>query len=299
MRAKSLKTELPLHLMVLPGLLLVAVYQYGPMFGIVMAFQDYFPVTGFLKSAWVGLDNFRFMFSLPDTAAVFWNTVAIAVMKIAANLIVPLSVALLINDIGSAWFRRGVQTSIYLPHFLSWVIVGGILIDILSPSHGIVNGFLSWFGAEPVYFLGDNFWFRIVLVVSNEWKEFGFSSIIYLAALAGVNPSLYEAAEIDGAGKWRQLWHITLPGIRPIVVLLMTLSLGNVLNAGFEQVLILYSPQVYASGDVIDTMVYRMGLEDMQYSLAASVGLIKSVLALGLISLSYWLAYRLVNYRIF
>lgn len=299
MRSNSLKTELPLHLMVLPGLLIIAVYQYGPMFGIVMAFQDYIPVNGFTKSEWIGLDNFRFMLSLPDTAVVFWNTVLIAVMKIIANLVVPLSVALLINDIGSKWFRRGVQTSIYLPHFLSWVIVGGILIDILSPSHGLVNGFLSWFGIEPVYFLGDNFWFRIVLVVSNEWKEFGFSSIIYLAALSGINPSLYEAAEIDGAGKWRQLWHITLPGIRPIVILLITLSLGNVLNAGFEQVLILYSPQVYASGDVIDTMVYRMGLEDMQYSLAASVGLIKSVLALVLISLSYWLAYRLVNYRIF
>jgi len=299
MRSNSLKTELPLHLMVLPGLLIIAVYQYGPMFGIVMAFQDYIPVNGFIKSEWVGLDNFRFMLSMPDTAVVFWNTVKIALMKIIANLIVPLSVALLINDISSKWFRRGVQTSIYLPHFLSWVIVGGILIDILSPSHGIVNGFLSWLGIEPVYFLGDNFWFRIVLVVSNEWKEFGFSSIIYLAALSGVNPSLYEAAEIDGAGKWRQLWHITLPGIRPIVVLLVTLSLGNVLNAGFEQVLILYSPQVYASGDVIDTMVYRMGLEDMQYSFAASIGLIKSVLALVLISLSYWLAYRLVNYRIF
>lgn len=299
MRSNSLKTELPLHLMVLPGLLIIAVYQYGPMFGIVMAFQDYIPVNGFIKSEWVGLDNFRFMLSMPDTAVVFWNTVKIALMKILANLIVPLSVALLINDISSKWFRRGVQTSIYLPHFLSWVIVGGILIDILSPSHGIVNGFLSWLGIEPVYFLGDNFWFRIVLVVSNEWKEFGFSSIIYLAALSGVNPSLYEAAEIDGAGKWRQLWHITLPGIRPIVVLLVTLSLGNVLNAGFEQVLILYSPQVYASGDVIDTMVYRMGLEDMQYSFAASIGLIKSVLALVLISLSYWLAYRLVNYRIF
>ena len=299
MRIKSLKKELPLHLMVLPGLLIILIYSYGPMFGIIMAFQDYVPVFGFTKSDWVGFDNFRFMLSLPDTSTVFWNTVIIAVLKIIANIVVPLTVALLINDISSKWFRRGLQTSIYLPHFLSWVIVGGILIDILSPSHGIVNGFIQWLGLEPVYFLGDNFWFRVVLVVSNEWKEFGFSSIIYLAALSGVNPSLYEAAEIDGAGKWKQLWHITLPGIRPIIVLLMTLSLGNVLNAGFEQVLILYSPQVYASGDVIDTMVYRMGLEDMQYSLAASIGLIKSALSLILISLSYWLAYRLVNYRIF
>lgn len=299
MRINNWKAQLPLHLMVLPGLLIIAIYQYGPMFGIIMAFQDYNPVAGFLQSAWVGLDNFRFMLSLPDTANVFWNTVKIAVMNIIGNLLVPLSVALLINDVGKKWFRRGVQTSIYLPHFLSWVIVGGILIDILSPSQGIVNDVLAWLGIESIYFLGDNSWFPFVLVMANVWKKFGFSSIIYLAALAGVNPSLYEAAEIDGAGRWRQLWHITLPGIRPIVVLLMTLSLGNVLNAGFEQVLILYSPQVYASGDVIDTMVYRLGLEDMQYSLAASVGLVKSVLALVLISLSYWLAYRLVNYRIF
>lgn len=296
---KNIRMELPLHLMLLPGLAIVIVYSYGPMFGIVMAFQDYFPTLGFTKSPWVGLDNFSFLLSLPDTKRVFWNTLVIATMKIIVGLIVPLVVSLLLNEVRKEAFKRSVQTLVYLPHFLSWVIIGGIMIDILSPSQGIVNKLLVFFGMEPVYFLGDSRWFRYVLVLSNEWKEFGFSTIIYLAALAGINPSLYEAAAMDGAGRLRQTWHITLPGMRAIIILLMTLSLGNVLNAGFEQVFVLYSPQVYDTGDIIDTMVYRTGLVQAQYSLASAIGLMKSAISLLLIAASYFLAYRFANYRIF
>lgn len=296
---RNFKLEVPLHLMLIPGLAIIVIYCYGPMFGVVMAFLDYIPTLGFTKSSWVGLDNFNYIFSLPDTQKIFWNTLIIATMKMIAGLVAPIAVALLLNEVTKTGFKRSVQTLIYLPHFLSWVIVGGILIDILSPSQGIVNWLLSQVGIEPIYFLGDNAWFRLVLVVSNEWKEFGFGTIIYLAALTSINPTLYEAAVMDGAGRLRQTWHITLPGLRPFVILLLTLSLGNVLNAGFDQIFILYSPQVYETGDIIDTTVFRMGLKNAQYSLAAAVGMIKSVISLLLITVSYWLAYRFANYRIF
>nr|WP_238403282.1 ABC transporter permease subunit [Paenibacillus mesophilus] len=296
--AKRLR-ELPLHLMILPGAIIVFIYHYIPMGGLVMAFQKYIPAKGIFGSEWVGLRNFAYVFSLPSTMEVFWNTLFIAMMKIVAGLVAPIATALLLNEIGKAAFKRTVQTLVYLPHFLSWTILAGILIDILSPGQGIVNKVLGLAGIEPIFFLGDNNWFPYTIVISNEWKEFGFSTIVYLAALSGVDPSLYESAVIDGAGRWRQTWHITLPGIRPVIILLMTLSLGQILNAGFEQVFNLYSPYVYESGDIIDTMVYRMGLENAQYSLATAVGLLKSVVSLVMISVSYLLAYRLANYRIF
>jgi putative aldouronate transport system permease protein len=289
----------PLHLMLLPAVVVVIIYEYGPMVGIVMAFQDYVPAFGFFGSEWVGWENFDFVLSLPDTRQVVWNTVFIAGMKIVAGLVAPLVTALLLNEIGKAAFRRSVQTVIYLPHFLSWVILGGILLDLLSPSDGIVNQFLGIFGIDPIYFLGDNDWFPYTLVVSDTWKEFGFNTVVYLAAITAIDPSLYEVASVDGAGRLRQTWHITLPGMAPIIVLLATLSLGNVLNAGFEQVFVLYSPQVYDSGDIVDTFVYRMGLIDFQYSAAAAVGLFKSVVSLLFIGLSYFLAYRFARYRIF
>ncbi|WP_209974953.1 ABC transporter permease [Paenibacillus eucommiae] len=290
---------MPLHLMILPGFILVFIYQYIPMYGVLMAFQNYIPAKGIWGSEWVGLDNFKYIFSLPDTIQVIWNTIFIAMLKIVAGLVVPIVTSIMLNEIGRAYFKRMLQTLIYIPHFLSWVILGGILIDLLSPSQGLVNQFLTGIGLQPIFFLGDNTWFPYTLMISDTWKEFGFSTIVYLAALAGINPSLYEAAVIDGAGHWRRTWHITLPGLRPIIVLLVTLSLGQVLNAGFEQVFVLYSPQVYDSGDILDTLVYRMGLVDLNYSIATAIGLFKSVVSLLLIGASYWLAYRWANYRIF
>lgn len=285
--------------MVLPGLILVLIYSYGPMFGIVIAFQKFMPARGIFDSPWSGLDNFRYVLDMPDSMRVLRNTVIIAFLKIVAGLIVPIIVSLLLNEVRKELFKRGIQTLIYLPHFLSWIILGGILIDILSPSTGIVNQALSWAGIEPIYFLGDNSWFRPVLVISDVWKEFGFNTIVYLAALTSISPALYEAAIVDGAGRWKQTWHITLPGMMPIIVLLTTLSLGNVLNAGFDQVFNLYSPQVYESGDIIDTFVYRIGLVDAQYGVATAVGLFKSFVSFIFISVSYYLAYRLAHYRIF
>ncbi|GAA3404731.1 ABC transporter permease subunit [Paenibacillus hodogayensis] len=288
-----------LHLMMIPGILLVLVYDYAPMLGLVMAFQNFKPAFGFFRSEWVGLDNFRYMMELPNIYQVVWNTLFIATMKVVAGLAVPVLIALLLNEIRVGAVKRGVQTLIYLPHFLSWIILGGILIDILSPSKGIVNQMLQGLGFEPVFFLGEQKLFPYVLVTTDLWKEFGFSTIVYLAALTGINPSLYEAAVIDGASRLRQAWHISLPGMAPIVILLATLSLGQILNAGFDQIFNLYSPPVYKTGDIIDTLVYRMGLQQAQYSLSTAVGVFKSVVSFALISTSYYLAYRFANYRIF
>ncbi|MBB6730806.1 ABC transporter permease [Cohnella zeiphila] len=299
MRLSKFWRQLPLDLMILPGLAFVLIFSYGPMAGLVMAFQNYKPTKGILGSEWVGLDNYVTVFQYPDTKQMIYNTVFIAVMKIVAGLVVPITAALLLNEVRRRGIKRSIQTMIYLPHFLSWVILGGILIEILSPSTGIVNSFLSSLGIEPIYFLGDNRWFPYVLVISDVWKEFGFATIVYLAALTGINPSLYEAAVVDGASRWKQTLHITLPGIRPIIVLLAVLSLGNILNAGFDQVFNLYSPQVYQSGDIIDTFVYRMGLANAQYSFATAIGLFKSAISFVLISGAYYLAYRFANYRIF
>jgi len=296
---KIWRRDWPLHLMILPGFALVLIYSYGPMVGLIIAFKKFMPNKGIFGSPWVGWDNFTYLISLPDTLQVIQNTIIIAIAKMVAGLIVPIIVALLLNEIRKQAFKRTVQTLVYLPHFMSWVILGGILLDILSPSQGIVNQLLGVFGIKPIFFLGDNDWFRFTVVLSDVWKEFGFSTIVYLAALTSINPVLYEAAEIDGANRLRQTWHVTLPGMIPIIVLMSTLSLGNVLNAGFDQVFNLYNTTVYESGDIIDTYVFRIGIQKAQYGMATAMGMFKSVVALCFVSLSYILAYRLANYRIF
>ncbi|MDF2837885.1 MAG: protein lplB, partial [Paenibacillus sp.] len=204
--------ELPLHLLIWPGLVLVLVYSYIPMMGVVIAFQKFTIFSGWFGSPWIGFDNFKFVLDMPNTGQVIWNTVFIATLKIIAGLFVPIVIALLLNEVTRSAVKRGVQTLIYLPHFLSWVILGGILIDLLSPSEGIVNALLVWLGIDPIFFLADNRWFPAVLILSDVWKEFGFSTIVYLAAITSVNPTLYEAAVMDGANRWKQTRHITLPG---------------------------------------------------------------------------------------
>ncbi|GGD64443.1 ABC transporter permease [Paenibacillus nasutitermitis] len=297
--SKTMYARWPLHLMLLPGLILLAVYHFIPMLGISLAFQSFKPAMGIFGSKWVGWDNFTYMMALPNIYRVIWNTVYIAVLKVIAGLAFPILVALLINEIRIHFVKRSIQTLIYLPHFLSWIILGGIFIDILSPSTGIVNTLIKSLGFEPVFFLGEPKVFPYVLVSTDLWKDFGFSTIVYLAAITSINPNLYEAAVVDGANRWRQIRHITLPGMTPIIVLLATLSLGQILNAGFDQVFNMYNSAVYDTGDIIDTLVYRMGIQQAKYSLATAVGLFKSVVSFILISVSYFLAYRLANYRIF
>jgi len=285
--------------MLLPAIGLVLIFSYVPMAGIIMAFQKYVPNKGLFGSPFIGLRNFQLLMEYPDIGRIFFNTVYIAVMKIVAGLFVPITIAILLNELRREWIKRTFQTLVYLPHFMSWVLLSGILVDVLSPSSGVLNQLLGIFGIKPIFFLGDNAWFPYVMVVSDVWKEFGFGTIVYLAALTGINPSLYEAAEIDGAGRWKQTFHVTLPGMMPIIVLMLTLNIGNVLNAGFEQIFNLYSPPVYESADIIDTFVYRMGVQQAQFGFATAVGLLKSIVSFIFISLSYIMAYRLANYRIF
>ncbi len=237
--------------------------------------------------------------NLPNFDNIMWNTFYIAMMKVILGLLVPIVIAILLNEVRHMALKRGVQTAIYLPHFLSWVVLGGIFIEILSPNDGLVNRALQSFGIEPIFFLGDNRWFPNTMILTDVWKEFGYGTIIYLAALTSINPNLYEAAQIDGASRWRQTLHVTLPGMQMVIVLLMVLNLGNLLNAGFDQIFNMYSPMVYESGDILDTFVYRIGLLDAQFGVATAVGLFKSVIALVLVSVSYYIAYKVADYRIF
>ena len=250
--------------MLLPGLIVVLIYNYGPMGGLIMAFENYKPTKGLWASAWVGLGNFKRLFAYPDIENVFYNTIYIAVFKLLLGILVPVIFALLLNEIKNRLFSGYVQTVTCLPYFLSWVILGGIFTSILSPSNGIINEVIRFFGGDPVYFLGSNDTFPWTLIITDTWKNFGYSSIVYLAAMSSIDPALYEAAEMDGAGKIKKILHVTLPGILPMIFVMSVLSLGNVLNAGFDQVFNLYSPQVYQSGDIIDTFIYRLGIEDAQ-----------------------------------
>lgn len=286
------------YLMLLPGLIWLVLINLLPMYGILMAFKDFNPGLGLFRSSWIGLEHFEYMFELDDSKIIFKNTVLIAVLKMAGNLVVPLVFALMLNEVKHRFFTRSVQTIVYLPHFLSWVIVAGIMLDIFS-LNGPINQLVSAFGAEPVLFFAQPELFPALVVVSDVWKEFGFAAIIFFSALTAINPEMYEAAAIDGASQFQRLMKITLPSILPVVVLLGTLSLGNILNAGFDQIFNLYNPAVYSTGDIVDTWVYRAGLIDMQYGLATAVGLLKSVVGFILISISYGLAYRFANYRIF
>ena len=295
-----LKRELPLHLMLIAPLLVIFVFSYVPMAGIVIAFQRFIPARGlFGDQKWVGFENFTYVFQLPSVLRALKNTIVIAFLKIVFGQLTPIVFALLINELVNVKLKKTIQTSIYLPHFLSWVILAGVLIDILSPRYGLLNRLLGAFAIEPVFFLGDNDWFQFTMVVTHVWKEFGFGTIIYLAAITTIDPQQYEAAHIDGASRWRQMWHITLPGMTMIIVLIAVLNLGDVLNAGFEQIFNLYSPQTYESGDILDTLIYRLGLLEAQFGPSTAIGLFKSVVSLLFISVSYVLAYRLADYRVF
>ena len=286
------------NIMVLPGIIFLALFSIVPMFYAIMAFQNFKPGRGIWGSEWIGLENFSYLFQLPDSKLIFFNTIFLAVLKIVANLIVPLVFALLLNEVRQRFLRKSIQTIVYLPHFLSWVLLATIFFDVFSLD-GIVNKLFGLFGVDPILFYASNKWFPTIIVGTDVWKEFGFNAIVYLAALTGINPVLYEAADIDGASRFRQLWHVTLPGVRTTVVLLGTLALGNVMNANFDQIFNMYNPLVYQSSDIIDTYVYRVGLNDLQYSLATAVGLLKSVVSFILVVVSYIMASRFANYRIF
>ena len=284
--------------MLIPAVVVSFIFCYIPMYGLIIAFQDYQPVYGFWGSEFVGLKWFETIFRMPDFGQIFFNTFYIAVLKIIFNQLMAIAFALLLNEVRNKHFKRAIQTVSYLPYFLSWVIIGGVFITILS-TDGVVNGILERLGLGSIFFLGSNSWFRATLVVTDVWKNFGWNSILYMAALAGINEDLYESAVVDGANRWKQTLHVTLPGISATIILLNCLNLGGVLNAGFEQILVLYNPAVYQTGDILDTFVYRSGLIDAQFSLATAIGLMKSVLGFALMMISYKMAEKFANYQIF
>jgi putative aldouronate transport system permease protein len=293
-----IRRKVPLYLMLLPAFVTLFVFRYVPMAGLVMVFQNYKPLMGFWKSPFVGFANFERLFASPDFWQLVRNTLVISTGKIVFGLIVSLGFALLLHEVRQQFFKRTVQTITYALYFLSWILFGGILLDVLG-ADGVVNGLIKATGLPGIPFLTSPDVFPWTLVVTDVWKGFGMGAVIYLAALADVDPALYEAAAVDGAGRWHRLRHVTLPSITSTAIVLTCLNLGWVLYAGMEQVLVLYNPAVYSTGDIIETFVYRVGLQDAQFSLAATVGLFQSAIGLILISLSYYLAYRIANYRIF
>nr|WP_258525479.1 ABC transporter permease subunit [Paenibacillus sp. YN15] len=266
-----------------PGILYFIIYKYLPMAGIVIAFQDYGVFSGIRGSEWVGLAHFKAMFTDSEFYEIFRNTLVISLYKLIWGFPGPIILAIMLNEIKNMFFKRSVQTLIYLPHFLSWVIIGGVLVNLLSPTTGMVNELLQWLGFKPIFFLADPNWFRSILVISDLWKEVGWGAIIYLAAIAGIDPQLYEAAIMDGAGKWKQITHITLPSLLSTIVIMLLLRLGSILDVGFEQIFVLYSPLVYDVADVIQTYVYRMGITQAEFSFTTAVGLFESVIGLILV----------------
>ena len=282
-KKKLFFNNIGLYLMLLPGLLYIIIFKYLPMYGITIAFQDFNIFKGIAGSEWVGMANFKKIFMDPEFYQVFKNTLIISVSKLVFLFPLPIIVALMLNEVRSVWFKKTAQTVVYLPHFISWVIVAGIFTSILSPSSGLVNMIITACGGDPVSFMMSNTWFRKILVFSDGWKETGYSAVVYIAAISGIDQQLYEAAKVDGAGRLRTIWSITLPSIATTIVLLLILRLGTILEAGTEQILAMYNPTVYQTGDVIGTYVYRMGLGQQQYSITTAVGLFNSVVGFILV----------------
>jgi putative aldouronate transport system permease protein len=279
----DIRKDWDLYLLLLPGLIFVLIFKYTPMYGILIAFKDFNIFDGMAASPWVGLKHFEKLFHSRDFLQVFSNTLIISLLKLVFLFPLPIIVALLMNELKNAVFKRSIQTVIYLPHFLSWVIVSGLFIDLLSTNGGMVNRMIIGLGFDKVSFFMDNSIFRSVLIASAGWKETGWSTIVYLAALTTIDPSLYEAARMDGAGRFKQMLHITLPGMAPIILLMLILRLGSILDAGTEQILVMYNPTVYKVSDVIGTYVFRIGLGQQDYSFSTAVGLFESVVAFILI----------------
>lgn len=282
-----------LMLLLLPVLAYYAVFHYGPMYGVIIAFKDFYPARGILGSAWVGLEHFQRLFTGLYFLPVLKNTLLISFYKLIFGFPAPIILCLLLNEIRRAGFKKAVQSISYLPHFISWVVLAGIVIEVLSPSRGFFNYIIGLLGGEPIFFVADERWFRTVLVGSSIWREVGWQSIIYLAAVTGIDPELYDVADLDGAGRFRKIWNITLPSIAPIIVIMLIFASGSIINDDFDQIYNLLNTKVMAVGDVISTYTYREGLQQMNYSYATAVGLFKNTVALLLVTLTNLLARKL------
>jgi len=283
-----------LYLMLLPGLVYYVTYRYAPMAGAMIAFKDFNILKGIFNSPWADpwYKHFLAFYESPYFTQILTNTFLISFYKLAWGMLPGIGLAVLLNEVSNKYFKRIVQTVTYMPHFLSWVIIYGIALAFLSETSGLVNMWLKENIGHSVSFLSSTDWFRSILVGSEIWKDTGWSAIIYLAAIAGIDPSLYESARVDGAGRLRSIWHITLPGIRSVIILLLILKLGHMLDAGFDQIYIMYNIHVYPVADIIDTWVFRTGLEELNFSLASAVGLFKSLVGFVLVVIANSLAKR-------
>ena len=297
-KKRQVRSQTMYHLMMVPGMIFVLIFCYVPMCGIVMAFQNYVPAKGIFSSEFVGLKHFKYMFSLPDIGQIVTNTMVIAIGKIILGTIMAIAFAILLNEIRVKFFKKTVQTIVYLPHFLSWVVLAAVVVNMVNLD-GAVNQLLQTIGLDKINFLGSNTWFRPMIIVTDVWKEFGYNSIVYLAAITAIDPGLHEAASMDGANWWKRVWHITLPGMLPIILLMGAMNLTSIFSAGFDQIYNLYSPMVYQSGDVLDTYVYRMGMISRQYSFSTAVGLLRSVVGMVLMLAANGLAKKFTERSIF
>lgn len=283
---RDLRRDKYLYLLALPGLIFFFIFKYVPMGGVVIAFQNYSPFAGMWKSEWVGLEHFQRFFSTPDFMLLFRNTMAISLMNLIFFFPLPIALSLLMNELRSVVFKRTVQSIVYMPHFLSWVIIAGITFQLFGKGDGLVNKILEASGAGRIDVLTNPHMFWIMLTLQSIWKECGWGTILFLAAMAGIDPLVYEAAKIDGAGRFRQMWHITLPAIRNVIIILLILRLGRAMDVGFEQVFLMYNGAVSQVAEVFDTYVYRVGIQQAQFSYSAAVGLFKSVVGLLLVVLA-------------
>jgi putative aldouronate transport system permease protein len=268
------------------GFAYMVVFRYLPMYGVLIAFQDFDIVKGVFSSPWIGLENFQYLLSFPDFYKVLKNSVLISLYRILWGFPAPILLAVVLNEIKNRAFKSAAQTVLYLPHFISWVVIAGLVVNFTSVPDGVINAFLARFGAAPVAFLQKKEYFRSIIVISDIWKEAGWGTIIYLAAMSGISEDLYEAAVIDGAGRLRRILHITLPGIMSTVVVMLVLRMGSVLKNGFEQIFLLYNALVYDVADVFETFTYRVGMIDARYGFATAVGLFQSAVGLVFVLVS-------------
>ncbi|WP_156889729.1 ABC transporter permease [Paenibacillus harenae] len=272
-----------IYMMLSPAILYFLIFHYGPMYGMQIAFKDYTVHLGFWGSPWAGLDNFKEFFSSYYFGRILKNTILLSLYSLIFAFPAGIILALLLNEIRSSWFKRSVQTITYMPHFISLVVVVGIMFDFLARD-GLVNHMLtSMFGIEPIAFMREAGWFRILYIGSGIWQNIGWSSIIFLASIASIDPSIYEAAKIDGAGRWKQTWHVTLPGIAPTIIILLILNIGQLLSVGNEKILLMYNPITYETADVIGTYTYRKGILETDYSYAAAVGMFNAIISFTLL----------------
>ena len=290
--AAKLRKDKWIYLLLAPGLLYFLIFKYVPMWGILLAFQDYQPFLGFWKSEWVGLDHFKVFFNNPEFFMLLRNTLTLSFYNLVFFFPMPIVLALLLNEVRRSFFKRTIQTLIYVPHFISMVIVASLTYVLLTTQGGFVNGLLEQYAGTKIDFLASPEWFRPMIIVQTIWKECGFGTIIFLAALAGVDVEQYEAAIMDGANRWRQAWHITLPSIRNTIVILLILRMGDVLDNGFEQIYLMLNPLNREVAEVFDTYVYMMGITQGAFSYSTAVGLFKAVVGVILVLGSNWLAKR-------